>query len=215
MIEYTTEAGVELLIGRIPRQHIDRFIAQYPQPEPPMVEVETWAGDAEEVANYDAPEYKQAMLDYYTETGYAQIELIAEAIEVDTGSADFADLESLGIVTDKASFLRHILVQNPVDLEAVTEAVFYNSTVTPRGIMEAADLFGVTWRGKRVSPFVPDKTGAKANAVYGDQLAARWAGWRWEGFYSLPGVRQSEIVALYRLDSRLQILMSRVPVRGK
>lgn len=207
---YTTEAGVELRIGRIPRQSVDRFIAAHPPPEPPIVEVETWAGDTEEVLDHDAPEYRRAMAAYYAATGYAQLELIAGAIEiVDASAPELADLQTLGIATDKASLLRHILVQSGVDLEAVTEAVFYNSTVTPRGIMEAVDLFGVTWRGKPISPFAGAKSSGKANGAFNHRQVAALSGYNWTEFCRMGGPEQSEIVCFRLLSSRLDILQQR------
>lgn len=211
---YTTETGVELRVGRIPRQSIDRFIAAHPPPEPPTVEVETWAGDTEEVLDHDAPEYRQAMTAYYAATGYAQLELIAGAVEiVDASAPELADLQSLGIATDKASFLRHVLVQSGADLEAVTEAVFYNSTVTPRGIMEAAELFGVTWRGKQVNPFAGAKSSGKANGAFNHRQAAELSGYNWTEFCQMDGQEQSEIVCFRLLSARLNILQQRR--RGK
>lgn len=207
---YTTETGVELRVGRIPRQSIDRFIAAHPPPEPPTVEVETWAGDTEEVLDHDAPEYQRAMTAYYTATGYAQLELIAGAIEiVDAAAPELADLRGLGIAPDKASLLRHVLVQSGADLETVTEAVFYNSTVTPRGIMEAADLFGVTWRGKPVNPFAGKKSNGKANGAFNHRQAAALSGYNWTAFCEMSGPEQSEIVCFRLLSARLDILQQR------
>jgi len=206
---YITETGVELRIGRIPRQSIDRFVAEHPYPDPPMVEVETWAGDTESVPDYEAVEYRRDVLDYYSNTHHAQLDLIADAVQIVDDTSIETELRALGLPQTKASQLL-FLTQSPAELRNVVEEVFYQSTVTPRGIMDATQLFGVKWRGKPVDLLAIPGSGATANAVYGDRMAARWGGYiDWGVFCKLPGPRQSEIVALCRMDNRLQTLMVR------
>jgi hypothetical protein len=176
-------------------------------PEPPLIEVETWV-DAEEVPNYDAPEYKEALDKYYVAFGIAQIELINDAVRIISSTSDIDDLRKLGLVQSEISLLPFI-TRNQAELQGIVEEVFYNSTVTLRGIYEATKLFGVKWRGRLINPLAVPPTGAIANCIYGDWMAARWGGYRWDAFCELSGPRQSEIVALYKIDNRLNILMTK------
>lgn len=174
-----------------------------------MVEVETWAGDTESVPDYEDEEYRRDVLEYYSETDHAQLNLIADAVQIVSGAISTDELRVLGLPQTKTSRLL-FLAQNPAELRDIVEVVFYNSTVTQRGIIKAAKLFGVKWKGKLVNPFAIPKGGATANGAYGDRMAARWGGYiDWGTFCELPGPSQSEIVALYRIDNRLQTLMIR------
>jgi len=206
--EYTTSTGITLELGRIPRQRIDRFAAENPLPEPPTVPVETWAGDTEDVPNRNDPEYLDAVNKYYIDTRLDQLELIADAVDIVSDRGALNEIESLGLARDMSSPLA-FLVRGPVELQEIVEGVLYNSTVTARGIIEAAERFGVKWKGTLVNPLAIPKTGATANGVYGDQMAARWRGYTWDEFCELPGQRQSEIVALHRLDTMLGIITAR------
>lgn len=212
-MEYTTRGGYLLHIGRIPRQRIDQFTVDHPMPEPPMRTVEVWGDISEEVPDYNDPEYQRIVIKYYDDTSVAQLKLIADAVQIISDDYAIDDLRTLGLAKTKTSLLT-FLTQDTTELQSVVEEVFYQSTVTPRGVMEAAKLFGVKWHGRPVNPFTIPKSGAIANAVYGDRVAARWNGYiDWNVFCELPGPRQSEIVALYRIDNRLQTLMSQV--KGK
>jgi len=83
----------------------------------------------------------------------------------------------------------------------------YNSTVTVRGLVEAAKLFGVHWSGEKVPVLEPDKGKLRANGAFGDRLAVQWYGlMSWGAFCELPGPKQSEIVALYRYQMKLEEL---------
>jgi hypothetical protein len=208
-VEYVTRGGYRLKIGRVPRQRIDQFVASHPMPDPPTKTVEVWGEIPEEVPDYDDPAYKQKLLAFYADFGFGQLELITEAVQVLPGADSVSDLYAMGLIQTKTSPLPFV-TRNRAELQDIVEEVFYNSTVTPRGIYEAAQLFGVRWRGGLINPLAIPPTGATANGVYGDRLAARWHGYRdWDAFCELSGPRQSEIVALYRIDNRLQVLMAR------
>jgi len=177
-------------------------------PEPPLKTVEVWGDISENVPDYDAPEYLDALQSYYAEFGFAEIELVSGAVSIVSGTDDIEDLQRMGVLDTNASPLPFI-TQDKAELQSIVEAVFYNSTVTPQGIAEAAEMFGVRWQGGLINPLIIPPTGATANGIYGDWIAARWGGYRWDEFCELAGPRQSEIVALYRIDNRLQMLMIR------
>lgn len=205
-MEYLTESGYRLEIGRVPRREIDTFVATHPMPNPPTRTVEVWGGIVEEVPDYSSTQYKRELAGYYISIGYEQIDLIAPAVSIDkTVRADeIADIHSLGIAGNDTELLQHILSQSPRDSQTVVEAVMYNSTVTTWGIMEAAELFGVTFRGKRVNPLI-GTSDIRANGVFCDRLAVRWDGsYNWSEFCELPGPEQSEIVALYMISIVLE-----------
>lgn len=203
-MEYTTAEGHRLRIGRIPRARIDAFGATNPPPEPPTKTVEVWGGLPEKVPDTNDPEYQEAVSKYYIDTRLDQLDLIADAVDIVSDSGALDEIESLGLARDEASSLA-FLVRDPAELQDIVEGVFYNSTVTPRGIIEAAQRFGVRWEGKPVNPLAIPKGSAMSNGVYGDQMAARWRGYTWDDFCNLSGPRQSEIVALRRLDTMLGI----------
>jgi len=207
---YTTRGGVRLEIGRIPRRLIDEFARAHPMPEPPMKQVEAPVfGDIkEEAPDTHDPEYLLELRRYYTEVGYAQIDLIIDGVTIldEVGTPD--ELEFLGLDGDKGELLRSLILANQEDLSAVVAGVFYESTVTQRGVDEAARMFGVSWYGNPVDPNKGPKTPAMYLSPFGDRKAARDAGYTWSEFIELSGPEQSAIVAFHRLDNRLAWLMA-------
>ena len=202
--EYTTRDGHTLALGRIQRQAIDDFAAENKPPDPPMREAETWTGIVQ-VVDYDAPEYQQAMGKYNADTHLAQLDLIAGAVEIISDASNIEEMQLLGLPQKKAALLA-FLIQDRNDIRTIIEIIFYNSTVTEQGIIDAAKRFGVKWNGVAVNPFAIPHSGATSFGVYGDQLAARWGGYTWEDFCQLSGPRQSEVVTLCRLENLLQII---------
>jgi len=211
MTEYVTKAGIRLEVERIPRQQIDNFTIDRPLPEPPTREVEVFGGDVEKVPILDDPEYRAALTNYYIELGCDKADLITEAIKI-LGDVDFAvDLEELRVLglaqgDGRADLMRYIILGNAEDLEKVIELVFYNSTVTDRGILEATQSFGVTWMGQPLAALIPPKSNVMASRIFGDRQAAQWTHYNWEEFSELSGQEQSAIVAFYRLNMRLSWL---------
>jgi len=215
---YTTETGVELRIGRIPRQSIDRFVAEHRPPEPPMITVETWAGDVEEMPDHDAPEYQRAMGQYWLRMGKEHVALIADAVTVlsDTRLSELAELREVGLVTAEsdsvADFLRYIV--SDADTKEIVGVVLYNSTVTDRGLLEASVRFNVSWRGKRVSALsVLGDSPGRYGPEFEARRAAQFCGLPWRHFCKLGGPAQSSVVAFFRLNNSLAWLQSKR--RGK
>lgn len=212
MVEYTTEGGVRLRISRIPRQLIDEFVARKPAPEPPAREVKTWAGDTEQVLDHDDAEYLLERQAHQIAFGREMMGLLVQAVEMPTCAgrqAELDELQALGLAGDNATYLCHKALRSDDDLNAVVELVFYLSTVTARGLLEAQREFGVTWRDKPLQVLGGPTGRAQANGAFGDRQAAHWARWKWIDFRELPGPEQSRIVALYRLTNRLEVLASR------
>ena len=211
-MEYTTTTGITLQLGRIPRARIDQFAGMHQPPEPPTVAVKTWVDDTEDVPNYKDPGYLEAINGYYVSTRLDQLELVADAIDIVSDHGVMDEIELLGLARNKVSVLA-VAITNPSELQEIVDGVFYSSTVTMRGIVEAAQRFGVKWNGKPVNPLAIPKGAAVASGAYGDQMASRWYGYTWDNFCKLPGPAQSEVVALCRLDSMLGVLEERARAR--
>lgn len=213
MSEYVTAGGLRLEISRIPRQVIDDFLAGEMPPEPPIREVEAWGGITEEVPVLDDPGYLAAMQQYYLQLGDGQIDLIAPAVGLppDCGAVELEELRALGLAEEgdgKADLLRYVVLANEEDLGNVTELVFYNSTVTERGIAEAKARFGVTWHKLPVAAWHVPSSPAGYNLEFEARRVGREAGYKWGEFCKLSGPEQSAEVALQRLGSRLAWLES-------
>jgi hypothetical protein len=207
---YVTESGVRLEISRIPRRLIDEFVRDHPVPEPPMkpVEAEIFGGIKEEAPDPKDPEYLLEMRRYYMEVGHAQIDLIAGAVKILDEIGTVEELEFVGLSGNPADLLRTVVFDNQDDLTNVVEEVFYQSTVTQRGIDEAAQMFGVTWYGNPVDLAKGPKSPAWYHGQFGDRKAAKEGGYNWREFIELTGPEQSAVVAHHRLNNRLDWLLA-------
>lgn len=211
-MEYVTRAGLRLEVGRIPRQDIDRFIAARPLPEPPTQTVKVFGDAEEDVPVLDDPGYQRELMHYYVQFGHDQVDLIAGAVQIadEEPLAELEELRELGLAEGDghADLLRHIVLGNDNDLGAVVGLVMYQSTVTERGITEAARAFNVTFAGQDVMSWgVPGSQG-RYGALFEARKAARFSGYSWGEFAGLAGPEQSAAVAFYRLNARLEWLMS-------
>lgn len=208
VVEYVMEGGVTLKIGRIPRQMIDRFSAEYREPEPPTKAVMTWAEVEEQVPDYDDPAYLAELADHYRQLIHDQVTLIAAAVTLDDdGMAELGELQEANLSKGDSveAFLRYSL--NPEDQAAVVEEVLYQSTVTPRNLAEAARAFRVTWRGGPVQAWrIPNAPGSYS-WLFEARKAAQYSHLRWHEFCEMGGPEQAEAVAFYRLSARLEWLM--------
>ncbi len=218
--EYVTTSGFRLGIGRIDRREIDKFAGERPIPRPPVksaveLGIPVFGGaeaeDAEMLPIWDDPEYLEELQNYYQKIGSEEFDLIAGVITLldDVSEKTLAEVNEFGIDTsDPADFLRFIILDNDYDLAKLTALVFYNSTVTPRGMAEAVKAFGVTFNDELVA--LTTKSGqAKASPLFGHRQAARENNYTWEEFCTLPGPEQSAVVAFHRLGERLQWLMTK------
>ena len=210
---YTTKNGVRLEIGRIPRQEIDRFVAAHPMPEPPTRKQAAFGGIEEDVPVLNDPGFQRAMVDYYIEMGNAQVDLIVGAVKMADGSyeallVEADELREVGVIEDEADVLRYVILGNTDDLAEVVGEVFYQSTVTERGIDEAKRMFNVTWAGQGVETWHVASTPGQYGQIFADRLAAKFGGYNWGEFCELSGPQQSAVVAFYRLNIRLEAMMA-------
>jgi hypothetical protein len=216
MSEYTTGAGVRLEVGKLPRQTIDKFLVARLPPEPPTREAEAFGGIVEEIPVLDNPAYLAKLQIYYTRLGDEQIDLVSEAVEIiemperEAALVEMEDLRALNLAEgdSPAAWLRHIVLANDEDLANVIELVFYNSTVTARGISEAERAFNVTWMGQPVTAWHVPRVPGRYSQQFEDRKVARHNGYKWQEFSTLPGPEQSAEVAFYRLSMRLDWLMT-------
>lgn len=209
--EYATQDGYVLALGRIPRQHIDTFTSKYAPPEPPLKEVETWAG-TERVPDLDDSAYVAAMDRYYIQLAKSHVELIAPAVELPAG-VDIGELYELRKANllqndnNVVGFLLYMLSDD--DMSNVVQIILYNSTVTERGIAEAAKRYNVLWMNKSVMAWhVPGTPGAYG-AEFEARLAARYALMAWEDFCNLTGPEQSASVCFFRQANRLDYFQAK------
>lgn len=210
-MNYTTRGGVTLRVGRIPRQRIDQFIVEHPVPEIPTRQAEAFGGVIEELPVLDDPAYLRELGGYYAQLGYDQVELIADAVEIEGEQAmeELEDMLRLGLLldNDKATLL-HVVLADDTDMAEVVGSVFYQSIVTEKGIAEAAAMFGVMWRDRSILAWHLPKAHGLHNQIFEDRAAARFSGYGWMEFCELPGSEQSAAVAFYRVSKRLEWLQT-------
>lgn len=213
--EHVTKRGVRLEIGRIPRQQIDDFTLRYVPPEPPVREVEAFGGITEEMPILDDPAYLERLLAYYVRLGDEQIELIASAVRIvgprsEALLAELEDLRKLDLAEedDWPAHLRFSVLADDEEMGTVVGLVFYNSTVTEKGIAEASRAMAVTWMGQPVEGWRMPGTPGRYGQLFEARRAARYSEYTWEGFCGSTGPEQSAAVAFYRLSTKLDWLTS-------
>jgi hypothetical protein len=210
--------GTELEIGRIPRQQIDKFIAGNPQPEPPErlaseIGIDVWGDPDAMVVDRSDAEYQAQFQMWQVAFGEELLEFIAEAVQIpesviDNAERELAELSELGICDFSTAAILRFILCNQDDLASVVSLVLYESTVTARGLQEAQKLYNVRWNGKQLSVISKPSGNATASGVFSDRISAERAHCKWTEFCELPGPEQSAIVALHRLQNRLEYLQS-------
>jgi hypothetical protein len=164
----------------------------------------------EEIPDYKNAEYQQALYNWRVQIWREQLRAIAAAITFSLTSEARQKLEALqaigmGTGTD-ADFLRFCVCE--ADQAAIVEAVYYQSTVTQRGIAEAEERLNYTWRDKPLSIWTVGYTYGKRGALAVDMRAAFRSGLTWQQFCALSGQEQSLLVAFWSLEERLNWLSS-------
>jgi hypothetical protein len=213
--------GTALDVQRVSRKRLDDSIAEHPMPKPPLKKaadlgMPAWGDPNETVEDTRDVDYLAKLARYNADFSREMLDgIIAEAVSIPDDVEEKATKalvalkavnESAG--TRKSDLLRLVLCHDD-DLSAIADLVFYLSTVTPRGIAEAGERFGVTWNGQKLSPFVRGNTRIKAKGEFGDRTAAKWARYTWEAFCELTGPEQSSYVAHYRLQTKLVLLQAK------
>lgn len=221
MTEYVVRSGpwrgTALCVGRVPRRAIDEFFAAHARPEPPRklaadVGVEVWADPGAEIVDRRDAGYLAVLREWNAAFCAELFERICEVVEVgevdlERGLGELSELREIGVdagdVADVAAVLRHVVLEDE-DADALVDLVLYNSTVTDRGLAEAAARYDVTWGDVRVRPFRRARGRAiTASHEFNDRQAATWAGYRWEEFCALGGPEQSSVAAQHALAARL------------
>ncbi len=210
---YVTSTGVELEIGRIHRSHIDKLIAKYPMPEPPMKMVQVWMIE-EKQPDYKDSDYLAELAKYHATVGIKQLDVILPAISIRDSDIEIAEVgqefAELGLGGDyKRSYLVQVAMGNEVDTAVIVGAVFYQSTVTQRGVDEAAAALAVSFLDKPVMAWKTPELPGKQSQLYGDMQAARFCHYNWQEFCDLPGPEQSMNVALHLITNRLEWLSNK------
>ena len=215
-------AGVRLNVGRVPRQRIDDFVSQHPEPDPPRKKaadlgIEVWGDPDEEVPDHTDAGYQEARREWELRFSHEMVGLLSTVVELAQGQPEvereIGEMRVLGLASGEATMLLLSSLGRD-DLREIVELILYNSTVTLRGLVEAARSYNVRWRGRKVAVAGKVSGPAQASSVFEARIAARWAHYRWSEFCELSGPEQSEVVALRRYENKLESLMANNKRRG-
>jgi len=166
-MNYVTSTGVRVIVGHVDRRVLDAI--DIPKPQPPMRDVETWGNITERVPLLNDESYRRQLSDWRLSLFAGQWHAIAPALEARDVDLDEAHaLQAAGLGEGRAiDVLRYTLSE--LDQIQIVAAVYYQSTVTDRAMLEAEMRFDYTWRGKSISSwslkYAPGQRG---------QLAVHW-----------------------------------------
>jgi len=219
VIEYGRWHGTCLGIGRVPRQRLDKFIAEHPEPDPPLKKVvdlgiEVWGDPDERIPDHDNAEYLVAREVWNRTFSLEMVDLIASTITVpiETEAAALLELEemrALKLIESGGAMPSLLALLDERDQKEIVEQIFYNSTVTIRGLVEAAKAYNVRWDKKKVPVAGRLRGPAQASSIFEARLVATWVYLKWPEFCELTGAEQSAHVALYRYKNKLSELAAR------
>lgn len=210
--EYLTRAGLRLLVGRVPRRELDRYVAQHQPPTPPLKAFTAWGEVTEWLPDHTDAAYLSQYRTWELRMIDQELALIAEAV-TPIDAPDYVVLDGWRIAdgaltgNDWWDWLRLVALADDTDRHNVVSLVWYHSTVTERGITEAAALFGVTWNGKPISPYRAGSSKAQALPAFSHRRITRALGYEWGAFCALDGPAQSEHVCFFMLDAKLSSRM--------
>jgi hypothetical protein len=207
-MRYTTRDGITLEVGRVARQALDAVAL--PAPTPPTRPVETWGGVIEQVPVYDDPGYRAALLEYHLRLGQETMAVLATGIKLTDPAASAAKIAALEFVigpqaVDAATVLRYCIADD--ERAQIIETLLYNSTVTQRGIAEAAERFDYKWRDKPLLTWSVPVSHGERGMLGVAWNAARRSGLTWSQFCELSGSEQSAHVAFWLLEDKLSHLL--------
>ena len=203
-MRYTTRDGITLEVGRVDRRRLDAL--NVPAPTPPVRAVETWGGVVEHVPVEDDPVYQRELYRWQVHTFRAQLRVLATALTVDFTAAQQAQLAALAALEiadgdPVADYMRFML--SPHDQRMIIAEIFYQSTVSVRGISEALQLHNYTWRDRPVFDWPVNYTPGKRCDLGLQMHSALRSNLTWAQFCALSGPEQSELVAFWILEDRL------------
>jgi len=209
-VRHETRTGYTLEIREIDRERIDAFQMHSPPPEPPVEEVEAFGGEIEKVERPNDPDYQAALGMWKLHMFIEELSLVADAVRIvaEPPGEREAVADLLGREPDTEALLRFSVFVDDADRQRVIEDILYLSTVTRRGIEEAAWRFGVKWSGKPVLEYDLGRSPAKFLQRYADWSAAVACNYTWEQFCRLSGPKQSEIVAWWMTNNALTFLQN-------
>ena len=207
-MEYVTRDGITLEVGRVDRRRLDAV--NLPAPTPPLRDVETWGGLTERVPVYDDPGYRAAMIGYHLQLGREILDVLANGIVLDDPAALSVKIAALKVVigpqaSDTVMVLRYCIADD--ERARIVETLLYNSTVTHRGIEEAAERFDYKWRGKPLMTWGTPLSHGERGILAVAWSAARRSGLTWTQFCMLSGPEQSAHVAFWMLEDKLSYLL--------
>lgn len=158
----------------------------YADPEPPMKEIPTVAGDVDLEPDLDNPEYQEALTDSRRGRAEALLRLLAvQSLEHLEPPDDWIEKQQF-IMPDweapedplacKAYWIEHWLVTNPLDLAALVQAAAIAAALTPAEVEKALASFRTEMAGT-----ISKQTGAAIKAALdelrvGDTLRERLGG---------------------------------------
>ena len=205
-MEYITRDGLRIEVGRVNRRLLDAIAI--PEPQPPLRDVETWGGLVERVPVYDDAGYKRQLQQWRTQTWRANLNVITPGLTFTIPDrAELDALQSIGLGTGTpADHLRFRV--GAYDQERLVALIYYLSTVTVQGIREAEQRFAYKWRDKPLSAWTVGLSYGQRGPLAVDYRAAIRAGMSWAQFCALSGPEQSELVAFWSLEDRLNWLMN-------
>lgn len=214
IVEYVTNDGSKLRVGRVDRRLLDDLELPMKRPEPPTREVVVWDGSTEHVKITDDQKYLDQLALYYMELRKHQFGVVETAVEIMETPQIHADadeqeaLRAIGVVGE-LSALERVLgkATNRESAREIIELIFFNSTVTERGIERANNKIGAKWEGLPVSSYrLKPQFPINVSQYYIDRVAASHYGFKWNEFCDLWGYEQAEYVALYLTENALEYM---------
>lgn len=202
---YRTEQGWELQLGSVDRRRLDRISLKREPPKPPVRIVEAWGDIEEEIPIFDDPAYQAQMTRYHLWLAKEQSTVLSQAIVIrgEVGWSELDELAQIGIeaANRRAGLLCYLLSDD--DQANVTAQILYQSTVTERGIHEAATAYAVEWLGKAVVAWRVPTIPARLSREFEARRVATAHHYTWPEFCTLTGPEQSATVCHYRLSNKL------------
>ncbi len=206
--EYKLSSGKHVGFDRIPRALLDDFEFNHPPPIPPLIEVPAFGG-TELMEDFDDESYLSELNEYSLATIFDRMGLASPYLdefgELDEYASDIMERESLPSMS----------AMTPTDRNLLLDQMWYVSTVTVRGLDEAARRFNVTWMDKLIIPSRASDTGKlgeqplKHSQYFYDYEAAVESGYMWNVFCGMTGQEQSGVVSHHWLNQRVKKYLSR------
>lgn len=197
-IKILTSNGDTYLLKSVNRRHLDFIADGIEMPIPPERTVEVFGGEIETIPILNDPEYQNALEQVRLELVYKDLQLVKKQIEI----VDLTEETKKLAFVLKGSFAA--LLRNAIDLNEAIRKLYYISTVTNEGILEASDRFKVTWFGKPITAWNLPDVPSSQSSLFRDFSVAKEFNYSWEEFCEFDGVQQSTYVAHRLLDKKLE-----------